>query len=416
MIKRLTTPFINNVPTPEKRLEIFDTHLVGLALRVTENGNKSFVYRYRFGDKVKRYTIGKYPAVSLAKAREEAKNLSYKVSQGIDPQAEKQERKKPKKEPLTFKELADKYSKRHLPELKQSTRTEYQRVIDVELNPVIGELPVKEIKRKQIIDLLDAIALERGTPVLSNRVRATLSSIFTFGIDKALFEDIGIEVNPVLAVKKIKKRKNGEKVERKRKRTYSPDELKEIWTAFSIQDEPVRSLFMILLLCGQRLGETRRCKWEHINLKNGFWTIPAGETKAKRENIVPLSKQALEIIQTLKKSAGNSEYVFQSNRIENEPVKWLQKASDRVKDITGIDDFRIHDLRRTAATNMAELGTDRTVLGKVLNHKELAGDDQVTAIYDRHDYLEQKRAALQKWANYLERILKDEPINILKLG
>lgn len=418
MAKTLTDSFVRQYPKPDKRKEIPDDYIKGLAFRVTKTGHKSFVFRYRFGDKVKRYTIGSYPAVSLAKAREETKDLAYKVSNGIDPLVEKQKAKEPKQEYL-FSELAERYIKRHLPELRQKTRDEYQRIIEKELNPILGTYPAKEITRKQIIDLLDNIAIDREAPVLSNRVRAILSSIYTFGIDKAI-----LEANPVLSVKRKKKTKDGEKVEKKRKRVYSPKELKALWNAFSVQSEPVRSLFFMLTLCAQRKGETRRMKWNDIDIKKRVWTIPAKQTKAKRKQVVPLSDQAYKILKDLQQSAGNNEYVFPNRRHNDKPIEWLQKASDRVKETAivdeekdiRVDDFRIHDLRRTGATYMAELGTERTVLGKVLNHKELAGDNQVTAIYDRHDYLDAKRKALQKWADQLEAIITGKKAKILKIG
>lgn len=409
--------FIRQELLTNTRKELTDEGAKGLCLRVTNKGHKSFVFRYRFGEKVKRYTIGSYPAVGLAKARKLSKELSYKVSNGIDPLIEKQKNREPIKE-YSFTELAERYCKRHLPELREKTRIEYLRIINKELIPTFKKYSAKEITRKQIVDLLDGIAIDRNAPVLSNRVRAILSSIFSFGIDKAI-----LDANPVLMIKRRKKTKDGETVEKKRKRVYSPDELKLIWNAFSIQSEPVRSLLFILTLCAQRKGETRSMKWNDIDFKNRVWTIPARQTKAKREQVVPLSEQAFNILIELQKDAGNSEYVFPNRTHDDKPIEWLQKASDRVKklavdDDKGINvaDFRIHDLRRTGATYMAELGTDRTVLGKVLNHKELSGDNQVTAIYDRHDYLDSKRMALQKWADQLEAILTGKKAKILKIG
>lgn len=252
---------------------------------------------------------------------------------------------------------------------------------------------------------MDSIAIDRDTPVFSNRVRAVLSSMFSFGIDKAI-----LEINPVLNVKRKRKRKNGEAVERKRKRTYSPEEIRKLWKAFLIQSEPVRSIFMMLLICGQRTGETRRMKWEHINWKDKTWTIPREETKANREHVVPFSDLAEQVLKEMSEFTGNGTYVFPSRVDGSKPIRWLQKAVDRVQEISKVEDFRCHDLRRTMATFMAELGTQPYEIGKVLNHKEQGGDTNVTGIYNRYTYLEEKRRALQQWSDHLKRILDGEEL------
>ena len=194
---------------------------------------------------------------------------------------------------------------------------------------------------------------------------------------------------------------NGELVEKKRRRIYSIDEIIKLWEAFQAQPEPVCSIMKMLLICGQRSGVTRRMQWADVDLKHKIWTIPAEETKANRTHVVPISDMAVEILKDFEDQFGRSGYVFKSPTIKDQPVQWLQKASEWIQVLSGIDDFRVHDLRRTAATYMAKLGTDRTALGKVLNHKELAGDDHVTEIFDRHNCMKEKRHALGRWATYL---------------
>lgn len=391
---------------PEKPEERFDTIASGLGIRLSVVGSKTFFYRYRFQGKNKRYTIGEFPAVSLASARKRAGELKTAVTNGFNPQGEKDKLKAIPEKELSFSDLCERFRKRHLSTLRKKTADEYERIIDKEINPVIGLRPAKEVTRKEIIDLLDAIAFDRGAQTLSNRVRATLSSIYSFGIDKAI-----VEANPVL---NVRRKKN----ETKRDRVYSSDELKELWNAFELQDEPVKTLYKVLLLCGQRSGETRRMKWEHVDFEKQIWTIPEEETKAKRVQIIPLTETVLELIENLYPITGNSEYVFNSPKLENKPIEWLQKATDRVQAESGVSDFRVHDLRRSMASYLAELGTERTVLGKVLNHKGLAGDDQVTAIYDRYDYLDEKRMALNLWSRKLMELVSGTGYNatVHKLG
>jgi integrase len=171
--------------------------------------------------------------------------------------------------------------------------------------------------------------------------------------------------------------------------------------------EPFRSILKMLLICGQRAGETRLAEWKHID-KNFIWRIPAENTKANREQNLPLPSLAVNILEELRKETGQSDYIFASSREKNAPISWLQNAAKRVRDNCSVDDFRLHDLRRTVASNLAKLGYDRTVIGKILNHKGLAGDSMVTAVYDRYDYMDQKSEALKEWGDCLFKILKEK--------
>lgn len=399
--KRLTKTYVDAIKS-DKRIEIYDSVMVGMVLRVTPTGHKSYAYRYWYNGQARQYTIGKIGDYKLAEARAKAKKLKDMVNEGTDPAAEKKKSKEPVKI-YTFADLASDFSKRHLPSLRPRTRLEYQRTIDQELIPNFGTSPAGEVSRAQIISLLDSIAIERDAPTYANRVRATLSSIFSFGLDRAI-----VEMNPILHIKRIK----GEK---KRDRIYTEEEIKALWVAFEEQSEPVQSLFKILLICGQRRGETSQMRWEDI--KNGVWHIPEEITKANRSHYLPLPDLAQAIINKLRLLTGDKEYVFASDRVENKPVEWIGKAKERIRVTSGVKDFRPHDLRRTAASYMAGLGIDRTVLGKVLNHKGLAGDDTVTAIYDRYDYLKEKRIALEKWSRKVQSIVSDEPVSkIFKIG
>lgn len=226
----------------------------------------------------------------------------------------------------------------------------------------------------------------------SNRLRAILSSMYSFGVNRGV-----VEYNPVRLVKPLAP-------EHQRDRVYSDEEIKIIWKRFELEVEPFRSVFKMLLVCGQRAGETRMAEWKHISDEN-IWHIPAENTKANREQNLPLSEMAISILEEIKEITGNTDYVFASPRKKNEPIAWLQNASKRVRDNCSVNDFRLHDLRRTVASNLAKMGFDRTIIGKTLNHKGIAGDSMVTAVYDRYKYLDEKGEALKKWSEYLNRLI-----------
>ena len=399
--RKLTKPFINSIES-DRRIEIYDSVVSGMVLRVSPSGHKSYAFRYWYHGKSRQYTIGSVKDFKLVDARKKARDLKKKLTDGIDPASDKKEARK-QKQVYTFSNLAEDYSNRHLVTLRPRTKAEYQRIIDQELIPNFGEQPASEISRQDIVRLLDKIAIDRGTPTYANRVRATLSSIFSFGLDRAM-----LEMNPVLHIKRSK----GEK---KRDRIYSEEEIVSLWQAFEKQAQPVQGLFKMLLICAQRSGETSRMKWDDI--KDDTWTIPEQETKANRTQYLPLPDMAIKVLEQVYPLTGASAYVFASDRTDGKPITWINKAKDRIRKESGVKDFRPHDLRRTAASYMAGLGIDRTALGKVLNHKGLAGDDTVTAIYDRYDYMKEKRQALVRWEQKLQQIISGEKEGrIFKMG
>lgn len=403
--KHLNDQFIRNLAASGKRAEYYDQHLVdpetntvkrtgvkGLALRITKAGSKSFVYRYWYNGQSKRYKIGSYPNIGLSDARDEARVLSVKVNRGIDPLAEKQKRELVK-DSLTFKELTDEFKIKHLPTLRDNTRYEYNRIIDNELIPTLGNCNVEEISKSQIIILLDKKAYKDDSPTMANRMRARLSRIFTFGMERAM-----IESNPVQNTTTYKGGNN------KRDRRYTEKEIIELWGFFEQWGEPTESVLKMLLICGQRKTETMKMRWDNINDK--IWTIPAELAKNKQAHDVPLPPMAIDIIEKRKAVSGKSDWVFESPQKPGEPIQWIQRVSRAIQANSTVDDFRPHDLRRTATSYMAKLGVDRTVLGKILNHKGLSRDGHVTSIYDRHDYMDEKREALKKWSSLLQRIIK----------
>lgn len=385
--KQLTDPFIKGYnPPDEKSVSYSDTILPGLSIRFNSGGSKTFSFRYYINGKQKRYTLGKYPALKLAEARRAAREIAEQVSTGTDPQADKVQ----SREDLTIKELAEEFDNKHLPNLKESTQVDYRERIKNVIVPALGSIIARKVTADDVLDLLEEIA--EGAPIQSNRIRAILSSIYTFG-QKRRF----VKVNPILSIPKLGK-------ENQRDRFFTADEIKKAWAIIEKLDEPVRSLYKILFITGQRLGETRQMKWDYID--NRTWFIPEELTKAKRSHALPLPPMAMEILKDLQKYTGGSDYVFQSPVKDNQPITWVHWHAKSIRDHKeGVSDFRIHDIRRTVTSYMAELGVDRTTLGKVLNHKQLAGDNHVTARYDRYDYMDEKRLALNKWAAKLQEII-----------
>lgn len=387
----------NLKPNDKKRVDYFDNVTVGLFLRVNPSGKKTFYYRYYIG-KHKNYKIGDFPAHSLSDVRQVCARMANMIALGEDPVEIKKQKQLESYQKVLFKDVAVRFISNRRNALKEITLIEYQRQIDKLITPKFGNIPISDISRRQVNEFLESIAVQ--TPTLANRLQALLSSIFSYALDAEL-----VETNPIYRLKKKGK-------ESTRSRILSDQEIILVWNEIDQQDEPIRSLFKMLLLCGQRSGETKRMKWKDI--QDDKWVIPASEVKKskhKAENhTVPLTDFSLSVLSEIKPLTGNTAYVFasKSNQITDEqPVKWLQKAIHRVKKNCDIPDIRIHDFRRTVASNLAMLKVSRTVIGKVLNHSEMAQDRSVTAIYDRYSYSSEKKEALNKWHNYLNALLED---------
>jgi len=388
--RKLTDSYIRNYKRPGKRVEIYDTLITGLAIRITKNDTKSFVFRYRYGGKVKRYTLGQFPKIGLSKARKEVKDLAYKLSKGIDPAMEVIN--KIDESRYTVSDLADYYKKRYLPLKAESTQKTYKSRIESKIVPELGQYPVSFLNRAQIIEFLENIAFDDGQLINSNRVKAVLSSMLSFAVQRDI-----LDYNPVKSIKKIAK-------EKARDRIYSDVEIVSIWNAFELQNEPIRSLLKFLLLNGQRVTETKKMKWSHFN--KGVWTLIPTNTKNALPHLIPISDFSKEILKNLKSYSGKSEFVFMAPRKKNCPIPYVGQVIKRIRRISGVEDFRLHDLRRTAGTNITRFKYSRVVAGKVLNHRQLAGDSHVTAIYDRYSYMDEKTDALQCWADHIKSLVK----------
>ncbi|MDR8390966.1 tyrosine-type recombinase/integrase [Aliifodinibius sp. S!AR15-10] len=411
--KKLTDEFIKQVTNDKNySVEYYDTELKGLILRITPNGTKSFCCRYEFEGKTTRMTFGKYPAMDVEQARFKVIRVKQDVKIGRDPKTwDKVDRHeniklRRKEEELVSKslgtsvgELADKFKKIYLPQLRPITQRNYKGILERHILPELKDEPIPVTDKTTYIDLLDDIAYTQGHPSTANNVKSLLNTMLNFGVKRNL-----IDKNPAKNIPQYTPT-NGKGG---RDRWYRDDEIKKIWSAINeLKYEPTQVYYKILFLTGQRRGETLKMKWADIDLENGVWLIPAEDTKGKRENEIPLLEWSASLIYGLKEYSGSSEYVFESPRKPNkgEHIKSIKYSIKSIRDNSGIKDFRPHDIRRTITTNMAKMKVPSDILGKILNHKVAGGDNSITAIYNRYSYFDEKREALQKWDRKLREII-----------
>lgn len=205
-----------------------------------------------------------------------------------------------------------------------------------------------------------------------------------------------LESNPCHLIKRLAP-------ERQRDRVLSEDEIRKFWKALDNEQPIIAALFRLRLLTAQRGGEVHGARWDEMELTTGWWTIPAARSKNSLAHRVPLSAQALKVLKDLKAQPEDSPWVFPSTRKAGPHIAHAQKAIERIVQRSKVE-FRGHDLRRTAASLMVGAGVPRLVVSKILNHVETG----VTAVYDRHSYDLEKRAALDFWGKRVEAIIANK--------
>ncbi|MDA2927437.1 site-specific integrase [Acidobacteria bacterium AH-259-G07] len=385
---RLTDRLLRNLKTEKEQEDFWDEIFPGtFGVRVTDRGSKTFILRYRFGGRRRRFTLGRYQVLSLATARRMALALLGEANEGEDPSEKRQQ----EKNAGTFEELAQLYLEMHArPHKKPASIKEDTRILNTYLLPAWGRRKFQSITRSDVIRLLDEVKFKRKAPVMANRVKALVSTIFNFAARKALVPETF--ANPCANVEQPTKEKS-------RDRVLSDDEIRALWEDLENRAEPTASIYRLILLTGQRPGEVKAMRWSSIDSEN-IWTIPPTETKNEREHKVPLSSHALAVIEQLRPLTGDGEFVFAAPGGGH--IRWLQKMSLRIQKQTGFN-FRPHDLRRTCATNLSKLGVDDVTIARILNHSWPLR--HMTAVYNRWERLPEMGRALERWGTQVERIV-----------
>ncbi len=376
----------------------------GLTFTLSAKGTATWVFRYRFGGKQRELTIGNYPTITLKRARELATEARAKVQQGVDVAREKKEQRIALTTAGTVKQLCDEYFERTV--LGKVKRPDIVReMLDKDLIPKIGWMRIAEIKPMDIDGMIRAI-VDRGSPVMANRVLTTTKAVFDYAIRRHW-----IEQNPATAFR----RKDAGGDETARTRALSADELVKLFKAireagptFRIYDLAVK----VLLATAARRTELIDASWSEFELDGDapVWRLPAERIKteksmAQRGFVIPLPPVVVEWLREIKRISVASDYVFPARRRRGKPtmapetIKWALGEIEH-----GLAPFTLHDLRRTARTHLATLGVAPYVAERCLNHK-LPG---INDTYDTHDYLSDRRLALNAWADLLVQLDRGE--------
>lgn len=362
-------------PSGPPRQVLWDAQTPGFGVRVFDSGAKSFVLAYRpMGERRKRQiTIGRYGDFTVDQARVRAEEYRVKIRNGIDPLDERQEMR----DAATVAELGRIYIERHAKPHKK-TWTEDERRLVQYVYPAFGAKKAEAIRRPDVARLHSKIGATK--PYEANRVLALVAVMFNKAVDFGILDEGA--PNPAARIQKFR--------EKSRDRWVTPSELPALWQAIEEEANPyARAAFKCYLFTGMRRNELLGLRWKDVDFERK--EIRIEDTKAGRSHVVPLSAPAEAVLRDLPRQIGNA-YVFAGAR-PGRPLVNVAKPWKRIRERAGLEDVRLHDLRRTVGSWLATSGASLPLIGKVLNHSNAS----TTQVYARLAE-DAPRAALEEHA------------------
>lgn len=412
---RLTAVAVERLNPPKSgRSEVRDIVVPGLCLRVTEKGAKSWSLLYRVAGegglnvsgrqlrgKLKRMTLGQYPLMELSEARQKARDGLDLADRGYDPvEGRDVEIAAARREyETTVRSVAEEFLERHRKrnntlETWKIARSVFERII----LPAWGARPLASIKRRDIMALIDDV-VDQHPPSTANRTFKEIRKLLHWAVEREI-----IDASPINGV-------GLPTVEHSRERVLTDQELCAVCLGTQQLGYPLGPYYQLLIFTAQRRIEVATLRWSDLDLKAAVWRMRPEVTKSRRGHEVPLVSSAVRILENMPRF-DTGDFIFSTTygvrpiggfskakkRLDAAVLKLLQRDNERAEQLPP---WRGHDLRRTAATNMARLGISIDVIGRVLNHSSGRG---VTGIYDRYSYLPEKRQALELWAEKVESL------------
>lgn len=380
----------------------------GLTFTLSPKGTAAWVLRYRYGGKARELSLGRYPDISLAEARKQATAKRAEVQQGVNVAHAKQMAKLDAAAAVTVKALAEEWMQREI-ENRIKHPNVVRRVLDRYVVPKIGSLAVEEVRPAHIDKLLQAI-IKADAPTVANDALRHIKRMFTFARKRHW-----VEFNPVADFTAA----DAGGTEQQRDRFLSQTELAALFKA--MQDSPnfgrqnELAVTLLLLLCVRKM-ELLAAQWSEFDLAAGVWELPGERTKTGKSIRIPLPALAVDCLTELRVFACGSSYVFPARRVSRQS-RFPHVSPDTLNMalkhlvVPDVAHFTVHDLRRTARTQLAGLGVSSDIAERALNH-QIKG---VEGRYNRHDYFEERRTALNLWANFLQACIGQRHWNVTPL-
>jgi integrase len=389
---KLTDRNVRILPAVNGRTDYTDALVRGFRLRVGPDGSRVYAVGYFASGRWKRYTIGRVGDLTLAGAREAARQIRARARLGGDPQAEKLSHRQVGH---TFADLIASFTEKHGPTMRPLSLIEFQRVAKHDILPAFGSRQPAEITRGDIRGLLERI-LARGARTQAKRTLATVRAVFRWSIREDL---LPASADPTFGFSLPDDAKP-------RDRVYTND---EVWAIFAaLPGTELQDLVPLVFYTAVRSEEARAARWADFDLDRAFWTIPAAATKAGDPHPVPLSSGAMRVVARTRETSGKNEFLFPAMTavcracgraghmdVPNKAISRLRKTESVPRD------FRLHDVRRTVATRLAEMGTHVPIIEAILGHRA----PKLVRTYQVHAPVGEMRAALERWGAELDRII-----------
>jgi integrase len=384
---KLTKSAIDALPTPAKDIVYWDQGCPGFGVKVTPKGRKVFVVLYRTagaGSQLRKFTVGPYGRVTLHHARVAAQKIFAARLEGRDPALEKREARK-RTVMDRVDDLLEAFIVQHVS--KNRTAGETSRRLRRELGTTWGSRSIHEIKKRDIVEVVAGIE-QRGAPIAANNTLKAIKTFLRWCVGRAVLDQSPADGIPMPSK------------EVARDRVLSDEELARVIVAARKIGGPYGGIVEILALTGQRREEVAGCTWDEVDLDGQIWTLPKSRTKNGKAHMVHLSDQSLAVLKRLEK---REPFIFSVSGTR--PFQGFSEAKRELDKICSVNGWRLHDLRRTCVSGMARLGVPPHVADKILNHQggTISG---VAAVYQRHDFLTERKEALKIWGAHVAEITR----------
>ncbi|GAA5057806.1 site-specific integrase [Erythrobacter westpacificensis] len=427
-VRKVTKTAVNEAQARDRQWILWDTEVKGFGLLVLPSGTKSFIYQYRLGGrgtKLRRYTIGRYGTWTPDGARDQAKRLAEQVGRGVDPIDAKRdklaadaaaEEERHRAREMTFAKYAERWLSSGLkPGTRERTRENYEATLANHVTPSLGDKPLSEIERRDLVKVLDAVPFDQ--PAVRRITFAVMRMLFKWAAGRG-----DIDANPLEGIKAPSPANS-------RKRVLNDRELSLALRAAAGMEKPFGPFFDLIFATGQRRNEVAGLDWKELDRDNAEWILPAERSKNGQPHFIPLNAKAMAVLDALAGCLGDkkrnwprkgllftttgkrpiSGFSRGKSRLDAAMLKIArtdaQSAGDDPEDVE-IEPWRLHDARRTVATNFQKLGIRFEVTEAVLNHVSGASRSGIAEVYQQYDWRDEKKAALQAWSDHCDRILQ----------
>ncbi len=385
---KLTKSTLDSLPTPTSDVVYWDAGVPGFGIKVTPTGRKVFIVLYRTGgagSKLRKYTIGPYGRVTLHQARVAAQKVFAAKLEGRDPAAEKREANR-RVVADRVEDLLETFIGQRLS--KNRSVAEISRLLRREVGKPWAGRSVHEISKRDVVEVVLAIE-QRGAPGTANKTLKSIKTFLRWCVGRAVLDRSPAEGVPLPAR------------EVARDRVLDDKELAQVILAARKIGGPYGGIVELLVLTGQRRQEVAGLQREELDLAQWIWTIPKARTKNAKAHIVHLSKEALAVL----KRADQREPLVLSP-LGTKTFQDFTHAKRLLDQLSGVTGWRLHDLRRTCVSGMARLGSAPHIADKILNHQSgtISG---VAAVYQRHEFLAERREALTRWGKHVARLVAE---------